>query len=290
MNILLYKDIILGFIRQDTHDKQIQKQIQKILENENSKHLFSKKLFVLLREGLEEEHLDQLERLFTKFSDLGTNTASNQSSQNFDEEMLHIFSSNNTKQIITLSYNEPSDEIKKSINNIAILSYQSKPNYHWLVSELASIHPYKVTARCYEFNTNTDVSQFFNDLFNIPLKISNVNIFDSQCNLDHNKFNFLTANTIKVNYFSKFKSREKDQFDRRDEIKGHFGQSANVFLIKRGNRAHGRRIIFENLTVTLDDDFWNLDVNNTDWNIDVEYCEQTANNWLNMKDLYEIFR
>lgn len=203
---------------------------------------------------------------------------------------MHIFSTTQDKVVVSISCNQPSQEIQKAIPNIAVLSQQQKPNYHWLVVNLAVLHPNKVTLRCFEFSTNAEITEFFRNSFKIPKAISMVNIFDNQCNLNHNKFDYVVKNSLRVSYFTKFSSREKNQFDRKDEIKNQFGNSARVFLSNRGQKAHGRRVIFENIIITSDEDFWNLEVNASDWNIDIEYGEQTARNWLNRVNQYNEFR
>lgn len=290
MKILTHKDLLFGFIKQKLNNKEHQKQIRQILDNENSLFLFSKKFFLFLKEELEDEYQHEYERLFTKFSDSGISVASSQNSQNFDAEIVHIFSTTHDKVIVNIACNAPSQEIQNAIPNVAVLSQQKKPNYHWLAINLAISHPNKVTLRCFEFSTNAEITEVFRNAFFIPKTISIVNIFDTQCNLNHDKFDYILQKSFRVNYYTKFSSREKNQFDRKDEIKNHFGSSVKVFLSKHGQKAHGRRIIFENLIITLDEDFWNLEVKGSDWNIDIEYGEETARNWLNRVNQYNEFR
>jgi len=290
MKILTYKDLILGFIKQNLENKEHQKQVRQILGNENSVFLYSQKFFAFIKESIEPDELDTFQNLLKQFSDYGQNIKSSSNSQNFGDEILHIFSATQDKVVVSISCNQPSQEIQNVIPNIAILSQQQKPNYHWLVVNLAILHPNKVTLRCFEFSTNAEINEFFENAFIIPKAISMVNIFDTQCNLNHDKFDYVVNNSLRVSYFTKFASREKSQFDRKDEIKNHFGNSAKVFLSNRGQKAHGRRVVFESIIITSDEDFWNLEVNGSDWNIDVEYSEQTARNWLNRTNQYSEFR
>ncbi|MFA9186841.1 hypothetical protein AAGV33_05010 [Flavobacterium sp. FBOR7N2.3] len=289
MKILTLKDFILGFIYQNIQNKDIQKQIHQIIDNENSVFLYSKKFFLFIKEELSDEYLNEFERLFTKYSDLGISVPSSKTSQNFDEELIHIYSVANFKVINSIGYEEPNKTILNNIPNVAVLSKQQKPNYNWLATKLAILHPNKVTFRCFEFSKNSEISQLFKDFFSIPKTISGVNIFDSQCNLNHDKFDYLLNNSIRPNYYTKFSSREKNQFERRDEIKKYFGNSTKVFLSNRGEKAHGRRIIFENIIISTDEDFWNIEIDASDWNIDIEYNEEIANKWLDRKTQYSKF-
>ncbi len=289
MKILTLKDLILGFIYQNIESKEHLRQIHQILDNKSSVFLYSKKFWTFIQNELNECYLNEFQRLFTKYSDIGHCVSSSNTSQNLDEEIIHIFSVSNFRVINCIGYNEPSNTIMDVIPNVAVSSQQVKPNYNWLAVNLAISHPNKITLRCFEFSNNLEISLLFRNVFRMPKIITEVNIYDSQCNLNHDKFDFIKENTIRTNYFTKFSSREKNQYNRRDEIKNYLGNSGRVFLSNRGQKVHGRRIIFENLIITIDEDFWNIEVNASDWNIDIEYSEDISPKWLSRNIQYTRF-
>ncbi len=290
MKILLNKDLLLNFLSQNFTDKGLQIQVNKILANENSVFLYSKKFFQFIKNELNEEYETEYMALFTKFSDSGINISSITTSTSFEDEFLNIYDKTPGNVIAAITYDEPSTQIMSAIQNIAIISAQSKPNYHWLVTQLAILHPNKVSVNCYDFTNNIDVDSHFTNIFKLPKRIPITNIFDTQCNLVHSKFDYLLQIPTRLYYFTKFKSREKDQYDRRKEIKYKFGTSSKVFLTQPKTEAHGRRVIFENIIITCDNDFWNLEVNASDWCIDVQYSEEDFQKWLSRQSQYTEFR
>lgn len=261
---------------QNLDNKEHQKQIRKILDNENSVFLYSKKFFSFIENELSEEYIDEYQRLVTKFNDSTTNVniKSSESSKNFDDEILHINSKTEAKVVVSIAYNQPSQTVQQQIPNIAVLSQQQKPNYHWLVINLAILHPNKITVREFSFKTNNLIKIFFDDIFSMPKHISEIYIFDTQCNLKHDKFDCI-AKKINVNYLTIFHSPNRyptKNIENKKVIKEKFGGKHKMFTTHQNN-AHGRRIIFENIVVTCDNDYWNLEVNASDWCIDVQYSE-----------------
>jgi hypothetical protein len=281
MKILTHKDLILGFIKQNLVDKEHQKQIHQILDNENSVFLFSKKFFSFIKEELGEEYQHEYERLLTKFSDFGYSIASSPNSQNFDDEILHILAATQDRVVISIACNQPSREVQNSISNIAVLSQQQKPNYHWLVVKLAILHPNKVTVNCFDFQTNGEIKAFFDGIFSIPKQITIVNIFDRQTtDFNHNRFDSIRT-TKSIKYFT---FAHKYIIQDIDTIKGFFNR-VKIFTTRTKNITHGRRVLFENLVLISDNDFNNLNVGE-DWNIDIQYSEKDFQNWLSRLDKY----
>lgn len=290
MEILLYKDILLNFISQEIEKKHL-KQIKQILENENSIFLYSKKYIQFLKNEVREEDEQIFMDLFRKIADNNTSIKNlDTTTTNFDEEYLSINLQSQNNILIKLAYDIPSIEIKTKISNIAILKNQLKPNYHWLVVDLAISHPRKVTVNCFDFKSNLEITNFFNDIYKLSNKIKIINIFDTQCNFSHDKFDFLKVAKSRICYYTKFSSSEKNQFDRKDEIKSNFGASSKVFLTLPRKKAHGRRIIFENIIIACDEDFWNLEINSSDWCIDVQYSKEDTIKWLSRCVNYQEFR
>lgn len=281
MKILTYKDLILGFIKQNLENKEHQKQIRQILDNENSVFLFSKKFFSFIREELGEDYQHEYERVFTKFSDFGLSIRSSQNSQNFDDEILHIFSATQDKVLVSISCNQPSKEIHNAIPNIAILSQQQKPNYHWLVVNLAILHPNKVTVNCFDFQIDDEIRAFFDDIFKIPRQLSVISIFDRQtADFSHNRFDTIRT-TKSVRYYT---FAHRNFIYDIDTIKDFF-RRVKIFTTKIKNITHGRRLLFENVVIISDNDFNNLNIGE-DWNIDIQYSEKDFQNWLSRLDKY----
>jgi len=285
MKILTHKDLILGFIKQNLENKQHQKQVRQILDNENSVFLYSQKFFAFIKESIEPDELDTFQNLLKQFSDYGQNIKSLSTSQTFNEEFLHIFSTTQDKVVISISCNKPNQEIQTQIPNIAVLSQQRKPNYHWLVVSLAILHPNPILVRNYDFENDKEVDEFFFDIFSIPKSIRFVSIFDDACNFQHNKFAFLSKKKVSVLYYT-VKLNITDSKQRFDNLKKSF--SVKMFAKPKGG--HEREINFEGIIIIPTNDFWMLNITDgKKWSISVLYNEIEAQKSLDYKDKYVRF-
>lgn len=283
MKILTHKDLMLGFIKQNLENKEHQKQIRQILDNENSVFLYSKKFFTLIKDSIEDEDMDFYRKILTQIGDnsQNQNVHSSPTSQTFDEEFLHISSSVNDKVVVSISCNQPSQEIQTQIPNIAVLSQQQKPNYHWLVVNLAILHPNKVTVNCFDFQTNNEIRVFFDSIFKIPRQLSLISIFDRQTtDFNHNRFDTIRK-TKSVRYYTF--AHKNFNYDI-GTIKSFFVR-VKIFTTKTKEITHGRRLLFENFVIISDNDFNNLNISE-DWNIDIQYSEKDFQNWLSRLDKY----
>ena len=284
MKILTHKDLILGFLKQNLANKEHQKQIRQILDNENSVFILSKKFFTFIREELTEDYLHEYERIVTKLSDSGVSVKSSETSENFEDEILHIFSSLKDNVVVSISCDQPSQEIQNAIPNIAILSQQQKPNYHWLVVNLAILHPNSVQVRNYDFTEDSQVDIFFNDVFYIPRKIENVSIFDDACNLKHKKFDFLSKRRSDINVFyytAKLENASSQQ--RFKSLQAIF--NAKMFGKPKGG--HEREINFEGIVIIPTNDFWMLNIkDDKKWTISILYNKEEAQKSLEYAKTY----
>lgn len=286
MKILLYKDLIIKFLSQKIVDKNHQNQLKKIFDNEHSIWLYSKQFLLFLKEELSEEYEAEYQALVKKFSDYGENikTKNNILSNDFDEEFMRIWNDATTNVVLTFAMEEPIIQLEQ-IKNLCILSRQQKNNYHDLGINIAILHPNKVSVSCHDFINNTAIDKYFDHIYFLARKITKVCIFDTQCNFDHKKFDYLIKNNIFVHYYTIYNRRDKQKnIENKQDLKRKF-RACKMFTTDSKN-AHGRRIIFENFIIHCDNDFWNLEVNASDWCIDVQYSKTEADKWLSRQSNY----
>lgn len=288
MKILTHKDLILGFLKQNLANKEHQKQIRQILDNENSVFILSKKFFTFIREELTEDYLHEYERIVTKLSDSGVSVKSSETSENFEDEILHIFSSLKDNVVVSISCDQPSQEIQNAIPNIAILSQQQKPNYHWLVVNLAILHPFTLSVDEIDFSNDAETDKFFDDLFFIPKNISTLTIFDDYYNVDrHNKYAKIANNKNIFVYYCTGNHQTKSDLNgkfNKDKFKILKKKFPKLELWTKNRGAHARRIVFEGFIVNPDID---LDLlNKTDnkmWSVHIRFTEVRANEIIRIK-------
>lgn len=138
MEILFYKDVLLRYLSNSFENQQDKKNFYKILSNENSNFLFSKKFLKFIKLELDEEDEMLYQSLYTKLADDGYNIRSSETAETFEEELFHIYSQSQTNVVTHLAYQKPTEEVLSKIPNTAIFSEIEKPNFHWLVVQLAT--------------------------------------------------------------------------------------------------------------------------------------------------------
>jgi hypothetical protein len=269
MDILLYKDIILNFIAKTFSSKAYEIQVKQIFENEGSSFVYSKKYFEFIQKEVQPEDEQFFFDLVRKISDSGNNIVSSTNPSNYDEEFLHINASHQNQVKVKITYTLPAKALISQIPNIAVLTEQKKPNYHWLAINIAIAQPNTLTLRNFDFCTNEDVDRFFYDLWSIPDAVRGVTIFDDNCNFQHNKFKLLKEKKIRVFYHTS-RLPHTENCNRFKEM-GHIFSSYQMFIKQKG--CHEREIIFEGFIINPTHDFWNLEVGTSapKWSIHIQY-------------------
>ncbi|MGI4885677.1 MAG: hypothetical protein ACRYFR_12025 [Janthinobacterium lividum] len=287
MEILLFNDVLIALVKQSFDNAEHKVIVNKILSNENSVFIYSKKMLELLKESLDEQDMPNFQAIVTKLGDVGNNLPSSSTSVNMEEEASHLNSLSRSATILNIAYKNP---IVATLPKVAIVSEHSKPNYHWLVCNLAILHPNKVTVNCWDFTNNTQIKHFFNYIYSLSKLFNSVNVFDTQCNLDHDKFDSIIRKT-QINYYTRKAHSNRNPMgdeDNFDLLKNKFISNFKMFTVE-SRRAHGRRIVFNDVVVTIDNDYWNLITDAQDWSIDVQISATDASQWLQRTSFYRQF-
>lgn len=275
MEILLNQDIIVGFLTGKIKNKENSRLTKKIFDNEHSKFLFSKKFLQYLKTELGDEFNDEFQRFTTYLIDSGENIQSSDTTTNFDEEMVSIFQKCQKPIVFCISYSEPSEEISRSIPNIAILSNQQKLNYDWLVIKLVILHPDTLTIPSFDFNNQQQINDLFKNIFKIPKQLNKISVLDRQTRNFSNEIFCFDKSLIQVAYYT---YQHRNFYSDESNIKNFFKRHL-IFLTRNSTELHGRRIIFGNLVVSADHDFNELRVKG-DWKIDIQFSPSDVRGWL----------
>lgn len=302
MKILAYKDLILTYIRQDYKTNEYKALIEKIIYNENSIFLYSKKFIEFLAIEIDQSERSRELVRFNSFVTKIQNEHQDKrpivrtpgNTNNFDDEFLTIISTIQDKVLISIACNQPSLEIQTQIPNIAVLSQQKKPNYHWLVVNLAILHPFTLSVDEIDFANDKQIDIFFDDLFSIPRKIGEVTIFDDYYNIDtHNKYAKI-ANHKDVyvyycteNHYRYAKRPHPDRYGNFNDDKYNILKKIfpKLELKTKNKGSHARRIIFDGFIVNPDID---LDLLNKKdkkmWSVHIRFCEIRAKEIIRIRD------
>ncbi|WP_027002808.1 hypothetical protein [Hugenholtzia roseola] len=298
MHILLYEDILVNYLNYKEESNDPESMVKAILENKNSIFLFSKRLLSFL-EGKVSKELYQ--RFLTKLNNLrekklAVNYASTEETSSFEEEFIRLYNIHKSNVLITIAFEKPSESIQQATNNkIAVLSQQQKPNYHWLVINLAILHPFTLSVDEIDFRDDAETDKFFDDLFSIPRKISTIIIFDDYYNVDsHNKYaKVANRKDILVFYctenhyrFAKYPKPDWNNNFNDDKYKILKKTFSKLELWTKNRGSHTRRIIFEGFIVNpdIDLDFLNKK-NNKMWSVHIRFNEHRAKEITNIIDI-----
>lgn len=293
MKILAYKDLILAYIRKDYADDEQKSLVEKFFYNENSIFLYSQKFIKLLESEIDKSERSReivrfeafVKKIQNEHQDKRPFVETSKTSKTIEDEFIEIFLATQDNIVVSISCNQPSQEIQTQIPNIAVLSQQQKPNYHWLVVNLAILHPNTVQLRNYDFKTDKEVDELFYNIFSIPKNIRSVSIFDDACNLQHKKFDFLIEKRISVLYYT-VKLNILDSKQRFDDLR----KKLSVKMFGKPKGGHEREINFEGIIIIPTNDFWMLNVtDDKKWSISISYNEEEAKKSLSYKDKYVRF-
>lgn len=294
MKILVYKDLILTYIRQNYTSEEQKSLVEKILYNENSIFLYSKKFIELLEKEIDMSESSRelvryhsfINKILHQHQDKRPNVKTGDSATNFDEEFSRIYSTTQDKVVVTISCNQPSQKLQTIIPNIVVLSQQQKPNYHWLVANLAILHPNSILVRNHDFLDDNEIDKFFFDIFSIPRSISIVSIFDDACNFQHSKFRFLSEKKVKVLYYT-VKLNIPDIQTKFNDLKRKL---PSVKLFGKPKGGHEREINFDGIITIPTNDFWMLNIKDgRKWSISVLFDENGAKKSLDYTSNYKRF-
>lgn len=155
-------------------------------------------------------------------------------------------------------------------NKSIIVEKIDKPNYHWIIFNLACYNPQPITLRYADFKSEAQIEQTFNFLLKCVQRPSFVDIYDKQVNLNHNLFEGI-RNKVHINYYTGYGRGVDDDIEKTENLKKHFRR---VKVLKtKSQYIHERKVIIKSLMIECDDDFWNLTLDRPNWKIDLTYCK-----------------
>lgn len=176
---------------------------------------------------------------------------------------------------------EKVDDYLEKIENIVVLKESKKINRYWIALELLTNSFCNVSFD--DFASDDEINLFFNSLFKIPKFIKEIKIF----NRDQH-YNYLQNIKGKnIDFYTKMSSA-RIHFSYRNEIKKEMknalGSKLNLHYTNNSRIIHERKIIFDNLIITVDNSFENITINEPTWEIYVNYNKQKAENWISKCD------
>jgi hypothetical protein len=289
MDLLLHKDLILSFFKNlnkidmDENDYLV----ERIMKNVNNNILLSRNILNYLKEIITEDDpiRDYFEQYILKIiSERRVNYPPPSDSYNYEEEFIYLYKKYIGNFVVAISLFDYK-YLAAELPNIASFVLINKPNTHWIITNLAANNPLPITVRYYDFNSDHEIEVFLKNIFHLPRNIKEISIFDRNCNLNHNLFSVLIGKGILINYYTA-KKQNLDTERCKQEIRRKFISNYCMYTTYR-DKIHERRIVFENIIIDTDEDFWNLEVSRPTWKIDISYCELTAKELLKKRSFFK---
>jgi hypothetical protein len=283
MDVLFFNDVLNAIIKQNFTHPSHKETVGAIMRNDKIDLIYSKKMLELLRDSLSEDDMSAYQSVVTMLADIGKNLPGSASSKSMENEVIHLNLASASNIVFNIAYGPPNVKGNPSLPRTAVIANMIKPNYDWLICNLAILYPNKVTVESWDVANNKQIEQLFKDIFSLPNKIDYVNIFDTQCNVGHAYFDSI-INREKVGYYTKRSNTVGDE-ENYSKFKNKFLSKFKMFTIDR-SRAHGRRILFGDVIVSIDNDFQNLKANSQDWFVDIQINKDVAAKLHNRRGLY----
>tara|TARA_R110002072_G_scaffold182067_5_gene338251 strand:+ start:12557 stop:13405 length:849 start_codon:yes stop_codon:yes gene_type:complete len=128
-----------------------------------------------------------------------------------------------------------------------------------------------------DFSNNNEIKLFFENLYNIPKTISYFNIFNRDL-----ESTYLTAlKGFRINYYTLIRKKDiKYAANDKKEIIKILGRKTKIHFTSNPRIIHERKIIFENILITVDNAFENTIIEEPTWQIQISYNPSLASEWL----------
>ena len=271
MKILLGKDVIDSLFSKS--NSKIRNLLNNIVYNESLKISFSKTYIDLLDsnedsgeffKGLIQELYDT-DRIVIEKCHL-------KPKPNEEFELLAL--SCNDSFFIPIIVND--DPAFKNVKSLLVLNGLKKNEKAWIIKELLSKSIYNVSYQ--DFLADNEIENFFSNLFCVYNFLKEVVIFDREINSSL----LSTIKGVNVKYYTYSKRGKQYDVDRqtaKNNLKKELGGKLKLFYTNDLRILHERKIIIENLIITIDNSRSNLTIKEPTWEITVTIDEEKASRW-----------
>ncbi len=109
------------------------------------------------------------------------------------------------------------DSIGFSANSACL----NKPNKQWFVINTAAINPSGLTVRYFDFNSDSEIQAYLENIYEHATDIEFVNIFDRNLNLEHLLFDWFIGKS-RIEYLTQFCSSDQIRRELSSKLKSKF--------------------------------------------------------------------
>lgn len=250
------------------------KKVFDLLYNASSEVCFSKNYIDFLEK--EVSNRDAFEALIRELYDTNRIKIENTSpKKDYEQEFVEIATNAKVPLLIPII----NDDKSRLINKIPFITIvqQAKPiNRHWVALELLSTSFCNVSYQ--DFKNDEEINSFVQSVFKIPKYIRNITVFDR----DQNTSLLSTLKGHHISFFTLLNSGRNNEYYRKQvkkDLQKSLGGRLKLFYTNNPRQLHERKIIFEDILITIDNSHINLTVAEPTWEIFVNYNKEKAATW-----------
>lgn len=125
---------------------------------------------------------------------------------------------------------------------------------------------------------DSEIISFFENVFSIPKYITSVYIFDR----DQNPKLLSKLKGKKIEFYTLLRGGKYNEHLRKEvkkELRNSLGGSLKLYFTNNPGLLHERKIIFENIILTIDNSHNNLTIAEPTWEIIIAYNKEKSDNW-----------
>jgi hypothetical protein len=272
MVILPYIDVLETCFSQGSYAKN--KLVNDVIYNEDVKVCFSKKYLELLEASISNK--DALQSLVIELSDKGRIKVIAGGSKNLlDEEFTAIVNSDTTPLLIPFIFEN--NLFSSQVSRATIVKSINHLNLHWLTSQLMTKKTFSLSYL--DFQNDDAIYNFFDTIFLVPKYIREVFVFDRE-----QTFNFLEkVKGRNISYYTFVSGGSRNGYQLRSvktALKAKLGGKLKLYCTGDKRCVHERKIIFENIIITIDNSRTNLSLTEPTWEIFISYDELKSKAWI----------
>lgn len=194
----------------------------------------------------------------------------------FKEQFKEIAINSKISFLIPITLSNVEEYIKE-IENLIIVDQAEKVNKHWIAIELLTNNLCNVSFA--DFKNDIEINTFFENIFKLPKFIKQVKIF----NRDQDHKYLTKIKGCNIDYYTLMNGSNANRHLRNETkryIQKELGGKLKLLYTSNRRIIHERKIIFDNLIVTLDNSLENITINEPTWEIYLNYDKEKASKWV----------
>jgi hypothetical protein len=248
--------------------------INNILFNENVKVCLNKNLISIIEKEITE--VDYFQAFVRELYDNERIVNENSDAKlSFKEQFTEIALSSKTSFLIPLILIRDEEHFL-NIPNLVIIGEANKKNKYWLAVELLTKNTCNVSFN--DFSNDDEIKDFFDNIFTLPKFIREIKIFNREQDCKY----LTKIKGSNIQYYTLLfggKGNLHNHLLSKTELQKELGGKLKLFITGDRKIIHERKILFENLIVTLDNSLENITTAEPTWEIYITYDAEKSNAW-----------